>query len=67
MKQSTRTIHITITGSLDFVRRMSNALRQAKLPFPFALSTGNFTEARALVLAERPDVLLFDVSHKSFK
>ena len=58
-------LHICITGSNDFVRRMAFAASEIGKDNPevdLRLATGSLAEARSLVLAERPDVFLSDIS-----
>lgn len=64
MASSANNFHLCIIGSQDFVRRME-AVARAKTDFDdlaqVLVSTTNPAGARALVLAERPSVLLVDI------
>ncbi len=63
MKASS-TYQVCVTGSPDFVRRMTAAARQQPLygrAGALTITPTNLAEARSSILAERPHILVFDV------
>ncbi|MCB0347021.1 MAG: sigma-54-dependent Fis family transcriptional regulator [Bdellovibrionales bacterium] len=60
--------HLCVVGSADFLRRMSAQLRQdnpVTERFKPSVSFSNPAEARSVIFAERPSVLVVDIGHKT--
>lgn len=59
---------LCITGSNDFVRRMSASARgwnRSDFQCPIRIAAANSSEARAVIFTERPNLLVVDVGLKS--
>ncbi len=61
-------LHVCIAGSTDFVRRMSGVLRNSPNfgeRTEMVVHSGVLTEAKGLVLEQRPDVFLTDIGFRT--
>jgi len=68
MELEKNTLQAVLVGSSDFIRRIAAALRLQKVygrNTQVSLNTASYGEAKSLVIAERPDVLIVDVGIKT--